>query len=277
MDAVAPVTPRPGPVEDVTAMGRLRVCLADDHRVFVQALAARLRAEPYLELCGAACDRDGVLRLVAAARPDVLVLDLMLGEDDGVDLLPVLLEERPDLRVLMLSVCEDVGVVAAAVRAGARGWVTKTVDAADLVSAIRAVGSGGAWFPPLLLRQVLDRLVQPTDRSREVLMEHTLTPREREVLQYLVDGMARKEIASALFLSENTVRAHIQNLLSKLDAHSRAEAVALALRLGMRPSDRAVQRSDRPCPTYPTDWQRLTGPVPTSRRRGPCRSSGATP
>lgn len=218
------------------AKRNVRVCLADDHRVFAQALAARLRIEPGFELGGVVSDRGTALRLVAAERPDVLVLDLVLGEDSGVELLPELLAVHPSLGTVMLSGYGDADLAAAAVRAGARAWVGKTTGAADLVTAIRSVAAGGAWFPPLLLAQVLDRLVLPPGPSPEAELAGTLTPRELDVLQYLVDGLARKQIASALYLSGNTVRAHTQHLMSKLGAHSQAEAVATALRLGMRPT-----------------------------------------
>ncbi|HEX6445318.1 MAG TPA: response regulator transcription factor [Streptosporangiales bacterium] len=213
----------------------VRVCLADDHRVFAEALTARLRREPGLELSGVATDRTAVLRLVAAERPDVLVLDLALGPDSGTELLPGLLAEQPNLRVVMLSGYDDTDLVVAAVRAGARAWVTKTADGADLVAAIETVAAGGAWFPPALLLRLLDRLVRPPAPSPEARIAGRLTPRELEILQCLVDGMAAKQIAHEFHLSEKTVRAHTQNLLSKLTAHSRAEAVAVALRLGMRP------------------------------------------
>jgi DNA-binding NarL/FixJ family response regulator len=213
----------------------VRVCLADDHRVFAEALAARLRREPGLELSGVASDRTAILRLVAAERPDILVLDLALGPDSGTELLPDLLTEQPSLRVVMLSGYDDTDLVVAAVRAGARAWVTKTADGADLVAAIETVAADGAWFPPPLLLRLLDRLIRPPAPSPEARIAGRLTPREREILQCLVDGMAAKQIAREFHLSEKTVRAHTQNLLSKLTAHSRAEAVAVALRLGMRP------------------------------------------
>jgi DNA-binding NarL/FixJ family response regulator len=224
-------------------MHTVHVCLADDHRAFAQALAARLRTEPCIEMGGIASDRAASLRLIGAERPDILVLDLALGEDNGVELLPELLDVQPSLRAVMLSGYGDPDLVVAAVRAGARAWVIKTAGGVDLVSAIRTVAAGGAWFPPLLLMQVLDRLVHPPDQSPEARLASTLTGREHEVLQYLVDGVPRKRIAEELRLSENTVRVHIQNLLSKLNTHSRAEAVAIALRLGMRPAYHRAEAS----------------------------------
>lgn len=214
----------------------VRVCIADDHLVFAQALAARLRREPRLELSGVASDPRAILRLVARARPDILLLDLALGDDSGVDLLPDLLTEQPSLRVVILSGYDDTDLVVAAVRAGVRAWVMKTADGAELVEAIETVAAGGASFPPRLLLRLLDRLVRPPAPSTEARIAGRLTLRELEILQCLVDGMSAKQIAREFHLSEKTVRAHTQNLLSKLDAHSRAEAVAIALRLGMRPT-----------------------------------------
>jgi DNA-binding NarL/FixJ family response regulator len=207
--------------------------LIDDHPVFAQALAARLGCEPDFVVVPVAHTVEQAFAELARSRPAVALVDLVLGNESGLAVLEHVQARHPDTRVIMLTGVNDVGAVVEAVRLGARAWLPKSADVAQLIRVIRGVACGEAWIPPALLHEVLTRLaaLEPADPLR------ALTAREREVLQCMVDGLTRPEIARRLYLSPNTVRTHAQKLLTKLDSHSILEAVALARRAGMRPSD----------------------------------------
>ncbi len=177
------------------------------------------------------------LALVTTERPHVLALDLMLGAESGFDVLDHVQDKWPDIRVVMLTAVSEIESIVQAVRRGAVGWLPKT-ESADLVArVIRSAARGGGWIPPEVLGEVLRRLVSSDPPSNGSQLLTSLTPREREVLQCMVDGLSRAEIAGRLELSANTVRTHTQNLLAKLDMHSALEAITLAMRAGMRPED----------------------------------------
>lgn len=208
--------------------------LVDDHPVFAQALAARLGGEPDLAVVPLAHTVGQALAELARSRPTVIVLDLVLGEESGLTVLEHAQTGYPDTEVIMLSAVDRVDVVVEAVRRGVRAWLPKSIDVAQLIHVIHGVARGEAWLPPALLRAVLTRLAEPEPANPDPL--EALTAREREVLQCMIDGLPRAEIARRLYLSPNTVRTHAQNLLVKLDSHSILEAVAIAQRAGMRQS-----------------------------------------
>jgi DNA-binding NarL/FixJ family response regulator len=217
-----------------------RVLIVDDHLLFAEALAARLSGEPDLVVLPIAGDSRRALALIATERPDVVVLDLVLRGESGLDLLDRVRERDPDVRVVMLTAVTGTDMIARALRRGAIAWLPKT-ERADLVtSVIRGAAGRGGWIPPAVLGDVLRRLVGAPADGEESLLSG-LTRREAEVLQCMVDGRSRAEIAAELGLSSNTVRTHVQNLLAKLGTHSALEAITVAMRAGMRPSDPAPQ------------------------------------
>ncbi len=219
-----------------------RVLIVDDHALFAEALAARLAREPDLVVLPVAADGRRALALAATERPHVVVLDVALGAENGLDVLDRLRERHPDVRVVMLTAMSDLGTMVQAVRRGAVGWLSKTESADRVARVIRGSARQGGWIPPEVLGEVLRRLLAdaPAGGGGPSPLDQ-LTAREREVLQCMVDGLNRNEIADRLGLSANTVRTHTQNLLAKLDMHSALEAITLAMRAGMRPSSR-----DRP-------------------------------
>lgn len=216
-------------------MRHTRVLIVDDHALFADALTARLATEPGLVLLPVAGDVQHALALVRTERPDVLVLDITLGAENGLDVLDHVREHDPEIRVVVLSALTEVDAIVQGIRRGAVAWLSKT-ESADLVAkVIRSVVRRGGWLPPDLTGEILRRLVIPAPVTDGPVLSE-LTPREREVLQCMVDGLSRAAIATTLGLSANTVRTHTQNLLAKLDVHSTLEAITLAMRSGMRPS-----------------------------------------
>ena len=217
-------------------MQPIRVLIVDDHALFAEALAARLGREPDLVILPIAADVRRALALAGTEQPQVIVLDMTLGAESGLDVLDRVREDHPDVRVVVLTAMSDLDTLVQAVRRGAVGWLSKT-EGADLVAGvIRSAARQGGWIPPDVLGDVLRRLVRDGAEAGGGALLAELTPREREVLQCMVDGLGRAEIAERLGLSANTVRTHTQNLLAKLGLHSALEAITLAMRAGMRPS-----------------------------------------
>ena len=217
-------------------VGDVSVLVVDDHAVFAEAVQAWLAREADLRPVWTAAGAVDACTLIDRYRPRVVVLDLVLGDGSGLDVLDHARDHAPDTRTLMLSAADSTDDVIAALRHGARGWLPKTVNGDHLVEVIRRVVRGEAWLAPDLLGRVLTDLVaEPAAPPPDPLA--SLTMREHEVLQCLVDGLGRAEIAARLHVSANTVRTHTQNLLAKLGVHSTLESVALALRYGLRSSD----------------------------------------
>jgi two-component system NarL family response regulator len=214
----------------------LSVLVVDDHAVFAEALQHRLRQEPRLNPVRVATSTAEALALVHGGAPDVAVLDATLGAESGIRLAERLKSAAPGCQIVMLSAVASPSVVAEALRAGARAWLSKTAHPDELVKAIRGVMRGEAWLSPTLLGAVLPVMldVRAPEGSRHL---GELTAREQEILQYMVDGLTRSEIGDRLGVSAHTVRTHTQNLFTKLEAHSTLEAVAIGLRSGLRASD----------------------------------------
>lgn len=218
-------------------MDSISVLLVDDHALFVEALQARLSREIDLYPVRVATSGAEALAMLNAEVPDVAVLDVTMPAEDGVTLAARIAEiAGPRCRVVMMTEMASSDVVVDALRAGARGWLSKTTDVDQLLRVIRGVIYDEVWIPPPLLGDVLPRLLGEGRRATPEILAR-LTGREAEILQCMVDGLARPAIAVRLGVTPNTVRTHTQNLLAKLDAHSTLEAVSIALRHGMRASD----------------------------------------
>lgn len=202
--------------------------MVDDHVVLGQALVARLEAEPDVDRAHAVATAREALAAVGSGRFDIALVDVNLGADDGLALCAQLHHRAPDLRVIMLSCATETETVVGALRAGAVGWVPKDLPVDQLVDVLRQVRAGAAWLPGLMLRGVLDEFLRDRfEQDRELELLDRLSVRERQVLRELAAGHDVASIAERLFLSQNTVRTHIQNILGKLEVHSRVAAVAL--------------------------------------------------
>jgi DNA-binding NarL/FixJ family response regulator len=217
----------------LTIVAAIPVLVVDDHQVFADALRARLTREPDLGPVQVAYGATDARAKVARTRPAVVVLDLLLGDgENGLDIAESIRQTSPESKIIVLTAVESVSDVVTGLMRGVRAWLPKTVDVDQLVRVIRGVHVGEAWLAPDLLGRVLTDLV--VDASPDPL--DGLTTRERQVLQCMVDGLTRMEIARRLHLSVNTVRTHTQSIIAKLGAHSTLESVALALRKGLRAS-----------------------------------------
>jgi DNA-binding NarL/FixJ family response regulator len=195
------------------------VVLVDDHAMFRAGVRAELGSR--VQVVGEAGDPSTAVSVIRAARPDVVLLDVHMPDGGGLAVLQALGDAVPDTKVLALSVSDAAEDVIALIRAGARGYVTKTISADDLADAVNRVASGDAVFSPRLAGFVLDAFRDaPVAPSIDPEIDQ-LTPREREVLRLLARGYAYKEIAAELFISIKTVETHASNVLRKLQLSNR--------------------------------------------------------
>jgi DNA-binding NarL/FixJ family response regulator len=196
-----------------------KVFLVDDHAMFRAGVRAELGGR--VEVVGEAGSPAEAVIGIRATRPDVVLLDVHMPDGGGLAVLQALGGDLPDTRVLALSVSDAAEDVIALIRAGARGYVTKTISAAELVDAVRRVAEGDAVFSPRLAGFVLDAFREaPTVPSVDPELDQ-LTPREREVMRLLARGYTYREIAGELFISVKTVETHASNVLRKLQLSSR--------------------------------------------------------
>lgn len=204
----------------------VRVLIADDHGVVRQGLRMYLGLDPEIEIIGEACTGAQAFALACELHPDVVLMDLLMPDMDGITATARLRQELPHTEVIALtSVLEDSSVVGA-IRAGAIGYLLKDTEAGDLVRAIKAAADGQVQLSPKAAARLM-REVRAPDSPEE------LTEREIDVLRLLAQGQSNKEIALGLSIGEKTVKTHVSNILSKLHVASRTQAALYAARIGL--------------------------------------------
>lgn len=246
----------------------VRVLVVDDQTVVREGLTLLLGLLPGIKVAGSAGDGEAALRLVEAERPDVVLMDLRMPRMDGVEATGRIRAAYPDVQVVVLTTYSDDESVFAALRAGARGFLTKSADAEEISRAVAAVTRGDAQLDPAVQRRLLDAMpsAPPPAPAREGAedtrpdpgrsrtgppgparhhgtgtasarergaLPDGLTRREGEVLRLIAEGRSNAEIAAALFISEATVKTHVNNLFAKIGARDRAQAVGYAYRRGV--------------------------------------------
>jgi DNA-binding NarL/FixJ family response regulator len=211
-------------------LGLPRVVLVDDHALFRAGVAAELAGS--VELVGEAGDAGKAVTVIRATRPDVVLLDVHLPGGGGRAVLDACVPELPDTRFLALSVSDAADDVIDVVRGGARGYVTKSVDAAELLEAIHRVAEGEAVFSPRLAGFVLDAFAAPGQHAPPDELDQ-LSPREREVMRYIARGYTYREVARELVLSVKTVETHVSAVLRKLQLSNRHELTRWAQARGV--------------------------------------------
>lgn len=202
---------------------RIRVLIVDDHSVVRSGLVAFLLAYDDLELVGEAGGGEEAVRACKEARPDVVLMDLVMPGMDGATTTRAIRENHPDIQIIALTSFPEEDLVQAALKAGAIGYLLKNVSADELAQAIKAAHNG----KPTLAPEAAQALIHAT--SKPATPGYDVTERELEVLSLMVEGLHNPEIAERLFVSKSTVKFHVSSILNKLGASSRTEAVALAL------------------------------------------------
>ncbi|MGH3373412.1 MAG: response regulator [Actinoallomurus sp.] len=212
-----------------------RVLVVDDQTVVRDGLVLLLGLLPGLEVVGSAGDGEEAVRLVGEHHPDVVLMDLRMPRVDGVEATRRIKADHPSVQIVVLTTYSDDESVFAALQAGARGYLTKDAGADEIARAIDAVCGGDAQLDPSVQRRLVDALAtgaQPARRRRGDLPDG-LTQREAEVLTLIAGGRSNAEIARELFISEATVKTHINNLFAKAGLRDRAQAVTYAYRKGL--------------------------------------------
>jgi DNA-binding NarL/FixJ family response regulator len=213
---------------------RIRILLADEQLLFREAVKAVLQSQPDIEVVAEA--KDGAEAVLEAERmaPDVLLLDLGIDGGRGLRATEQIIQSIPRCRALILSDREDPIALAQSLEAGASGYLTKDCPLSELIHAVRAIHRGETLVPPRMLGPLLGQLIRRRRQQRDALRRTArLTRREREVLALLAGGADNVAIARALVISRETARTHIQNVLSKLEVHSRLEAAAFVMQNGI--------------------------------------------
>jgi DNA-binding NarL/FixJ family response regulator len=214
--------------------GNIRVLIVDDHDLFRTGLASLLGSEPDIEIVAQASGGRMGVRLADELRPHVVLMDLRMPDLAGPDATRAILERDRSTRVVALTVMSDDADVAAALEAGACGFLAKDMPIEDVAAAVRAAGQGAAWLSPRAAEVVLGRLRRPdAELEPELGPVEELSARELDVLRLVARGMENAEIAEVLGISPRTVKNHVSNILAKLRLPSRVQAAIYAVRSGL--------------------------------------------
>lgn len=205
-------------------MNKIRIALVDDHHLVANSLCAYLDSFPDLQVVGVASSGEELLQRVAEWNPDLVLQDLLLGGGwDGIETTRRLLQQYPQLRVIALTATVDEARMVGVLRVGASGYLRKDAQPETLLAAVRTVAAGGAYVDPSLAIQLA--------RARQITED--LSSREVEVLRAIGKGNSNRQIAAALFVSEETVKTHVGHILAKLQVDNRAQAIVQGLKLGL--------------------------------------------
>lgn len=212
----------------------IRILIADDHVLVREGLKRMLAANPEFDIVGEAQDGDEAVNKVRELKPDVILLDITMPQRGGIESIRAILTASSSTRVLVLSMHEDQEFVVSSLKEGALGYVSKSADFGDLERAIKEVASGRVYLSPTVSSALVDLLRKDEDDDQADLAPiDKLTPREREVLRLVADGLSSREIAGALKIGQKTVETHRANIAQKLKLKSVAEMVRFAVRYKM--------------------------------------------
>ena len=213
-------------------MATLRILLVDDHEVVRLGLKALLGRHPGFEVVGEAGTAEEALRKTVALRPDVVVMDIRLPGESGIQATREIIRQRPETRVIILTSYAEDELLLQAIEAGASGYVLKQIGSGDLTRALESVARGESLLDPALTARVFQRLRQAARQERGSAFRD-LTEQEVKILRLVAEGLTNKEIGSRLFLSEKTVRNYVSTILGKLGLTSRTQAAAFAVQHGL--------------------------------------------
>ena len=214
-------------------MKKIRIVLADDHQLFRRGLRVLLEQQPDFSVVAEAKDGREAVAAVQSLKPDVLVVDIGMPNLNGIEAARQLTESHSDVAIVILSMHSDESYVLRALKAGAKGYLLKDSAEEDLIRAIHAVTGGKSFFSPAVSKVLLDDYMRKLQRSGAEDAYDLLTPREREILQLVVEGKSNKDVANMLNLSVYTVETHRSNIMEKLNVKGVPELVLYAVRKGI--------------------------------------------
>ncbi len=210
---------------------RIRILIVDDHPAMREGLRAILESQPDMQLVGEAQDGNEAVSRALALKPDVIIMDMLLPNKDGVEATREIMRNDPQARVLVLSSYLDDDKIFGVIKAGAKGYMIKEASSQELRQAVRAVYQGKSALDPAVQRKLVDLLAQADHKTPSI--GDNLTGREREVLQLMARGLTNQQIASELSIEKGTVRYHVSNILEKLGFTNRTQAVLYAVENGL--------------------------------------------
>ena len=217
----------------MSAANPIRVMIADDHGMVRRGLGTILKVRADLELVGEASSGAEALELCQQSQPDVVLMDLVMPEMGGAEATRLIRERCPNVQVIALTSFQEKELVREALRAGAIGYLLKNVSAEDLAAAIREAHAGRSTLAPEAIQALIAAETRSAVQSADLAETYALTPREREVLALMVEGLTNPDIAQRLVVSRSTAKAHVSNILSKLGVSNRGEAIALAIQYNL--------------------------------------------
>ena len=214
---------------------QIRVVIADDHSLFREMLCLVLRREGSIKIVGEAANGQETIDVISDLKPDILLLNGTVSEMDDIEVLPAIREKSLKTKALMITDNKDEAVIFKALKGGAKGYLSKDVSISDLIKAIQAVHKGELWVERKLMARFFEGEAAANSRGegRAGRQTKVLTPREKEVLCILTTGCTNKEIAHALFISEKTVKSHLNSIFRKLDVARRLQAILYAINRGL--------------------------------------------
>ena len=208
----------------------VRVLVVDDHAIVRKGIRALLATEQSIQVVGEAANGSEAVALAQSLRPDVILMDIVMPEMDGLEAIRRITEQQPEIRILVLTSFAGVDMVLPAIKAGALGYLLKDSGPQELVQAIQQVHRGNSSLHPAIARKLLQEISEPSSSGPDV---GSLTEREVTVLKLVAQGFSNRDIANELTVSEATVRTHVSHILAKLDLSSRTQAALYALRRGI--------------------------------------------
>jgi DNA-binding NarL/FixJ family response regulator len=211
---------------------KLRVLIVDDHALFRRGLQMVLRQESDIDVVGEAADGHEAVDKAQELMPDVVLMDVRMPGQSGIEATEKIKDQLPHAKILMLTISDEEADLYDAIKAGASGYLLKEISIDEVAEAVRSVWAGQSRISPSMASKLLAEFAAMSKRAdeRQQLPAPRLTDREMEVLNLVAQGMNNRDIAKELFISENTVKNHIRNILEKLHLHSRMEAVVYAVR-----------------------------------------------
>jgi DNA-binding NarL/FixJ family response regulator len=206
----------------------IRVLIVDDHHVVRRGLVFFLRTQKDLNIIGEAANGKEAVELAKSLKPDIILMDLVMPEMDGIEATKIIKQEQPDIKIMMLTSFSDQDHVIPALEAGASGFQLKDIQPDELVTSIKKIIGGENQLHPKATSHLLANLSNRSKQEKNLLEE--LTKRELDVLKEIAKGKSNKEIAASLFITEKTVKTHVSNLLSKLELADRTQAALYAVK-----------------------------------------------
>ena len=213
---------------------KIRIVIIEDHRLFREGLRLILNGEESFEIVGEAANGLQAIDVISGLKPNVVLLDITMPELSGIEVIPIIKQKSPGTKALMLTASKDETKILKSLKAGAKGYLSKNTTISGLIKAIKVVNKGQLWVERELVARYFngDITADMGREGRQEKMKEVLTLREQDVLRLLLKGSTNKEIANDLFISEKTVKSHLNKIFKKLNVSRRLDAILTAIKLG---------------------------------------------